>query len=122
MTRVEGSNPRPGDEGFIESAVGAAEEVVHQVAARERNLVDTGLNSWSFELQRYFTELSSHNMAALERLRACKTPFDVLKVEQDWMSARSKSYLESGLRLAKTFAAMAQEVGSVHPQKHGARK
>jgi hypothetical protein len=43
-------------------------------------------------------------MQTIDKLKVCQTPFDVLKVEQEWWSARSRAYLESGVRFAQAFS------------------
>jgi hypothetical protein len=66
--------------------------------------MDRILGDWSAEASTLFDELAAQNNAALERLKTCKDSTDVLKVEQAWVSARSRTFLESGVRFASVFA------------------
>jgi hypothetical protein len=97
-------------ESLAEQIADLADSVVHEAAERERKGAESSLTYWSEEMQRYFGELLQHNMSALEELRACKSSVDVLRVEQRWWSARSKSYMDSGLRLAEAFADVVKEL------------
>jgi len=83
---------------------------------RGRGLLEAGLEAWSHETQRYYDELSSQGAMVMEQLKACQSPVEVLGVEQAWLAARAKAYLESGLRFAQAFATVAQgQMGSTPP-------
>lgn len=81
---------------------------VSETAGRGREMMEAGLEAWTKEAQRFYEELSSQGRSALEQLKACQSPIDVLSVEQAWLAARSKAYLDSGLRFAQAFATVAQ--------------
>jgi hypothetical protein len=68
-----------------------------------------GLRIWEEETSRFLDELIRQDRRTLDRLCECKSPLDVLSVEQDWVRARSRAYLESGLRFAEAFAAISRE-------------
>lgn len=81
-------------------------------AERDCAWADASFTNWSGEIQRYYGELTSQAMNTFEQLRSCRTPFDVLMVEREWWAARSKAYLESGVRLAQTFAEISAKLGA----------
>jgi len=89
-------------------AVEGFNAVFSETAGRGREMMEAGLEAWTQEAQRFYGELSVQGRTALEQLKACQSPVDVLNVEQAWLAARSKAYLESGLRFAQAFAAVAQ--------------
>ena len=88
------------------SAVNAA---MAQAAERGVTVMEAGLAEWAKEAQRFYDEMSAQGAEVLEQLKGCKSPLDVLSVEQAWLAARSKSYLDTGLRFAQAFATVAQD-------------
>lgn len=97
---------------IIADAINAADVAIRQATEREQEWLAAGIDSWSAELTRYFDELSQHAHRTFADLQKCETAFDVLKVEQEWWAARSKAYLESGLRFAQTFSEAAARLGA----------
>ena len=98
-----------GAKGFAPlDAMGGLSGMVGEAAERGRYAMEAGLAAWSGEAQRFYEELASQGRTAIEQLKACQSPIDVLSVEQAWIAARSKAYMESGLRFAQAFAAVAQ--------------
>jgi hypothetical protein len=83
---------------------GGARAAVPDARGREGAWDPGGARIWSEEMRRHFDELAAQGAAVLEDLARCQTPYDVLKVEQAWLMARSKSYFDSGLRFAGIFA------------------
>jgi hypothetical protein len=82
--------------------------MISEAADRGRVTMEASLAAWTEETQRFYDELALQGKVALEQLKKCQSPIEVLNVEQAWVAARSKAYLESGLRFAQTFAAIAQ--------------
>lgn len=74
------------------------------------DVFQSAMQTWLKETQRFQEEMFSQGAAALERLRTCKSPVDVLTVEQAWVAARSRAYLEAGPRFAKILAVVAQDL------------
>jgi hypothetical protein len=102
--------------GFAASeAVESFNAVVSESAGRSREILEAGLEAWTHETQRFYEEMSLQGRAAFEQLKACQSPVDVLSVEQAWLAARSKAYMESSLRFAQAFAAVAQGHKSSEP-------
>jgi hypothetical protein len=78
-------------------------------AAIDGSALSNGLRIWERETSRFLEELIQQDRRTLDQLCECKSPLDVLAVEQDWVRARSRAYLESGLRFAEAFAAISRE-------------
>ena len=93
----------------------AMNAAMSQAAEREVMVMEAGLSEWAKEAQRFYDEMSAQSALVLEQLRGCKSPLDVLSVEQAWMAARSKSYLDTGLRFAHAFATVAQDLKVAAP-------
>lgn len=88
---------------------------ITEATDRSRGVMEAGIEAWTREAQRFQDELSVQGTTALEQLKACKSPLDVLSVEQAWVAARSKAYLETGLRFAQAFATIAQGLKDSDP-------
>ena len=97
--------------------------VFSEAAERGGAVFNAGLRLWQDEATRYVEELAAQGQKTLGRLSDCRTPLDVLSVEQDWVRARSRFYLESSLRFADAFAAVAREAdgGGAERAEAGAR-
>jgi hypothetical protein len=67
-------------------------------------------NVWTNELRREFAAMIDHYATARDRLLKCETVLDVVKVEQDFIAARSKAYFDAGLRVAQLFSATAGDL------------
>ena len=83
---------------------------ITQATGRSREMLEAGLEAWTKEAQRFHEEMSVQGTSALEQLKACTSPLEVLSVEQAWVAARSRAYLETGLRFAQAFATIAQSL------------
>jgi hypothetical protein len=103
------SAPAIEDLGMIGDAISIAVE-------RNSALVGAGLKIWRDESTRFIVDFASQNSAIFSRLCECKSPLDVLTVEQDWVRLRSRAYLESSLRFAEAFAAVAKANGAASPR------
>lgn len=71
---------------------------------RTSAMFDAGLNYWRTEYLRWVDEAAADGRATFARLLKSKTPLDVLSAEHDWLRARSRSFLESGIRLVDALA------------------
>lgn len=89
--------------GFDLAATALAE-----AADRGGEFVNAGLRVWQTESARFVEEMLIEGERTLARLCECRSPLDVLQVEQDWLRARSRSFLESGLRFADAFSHVAR--------------
>lgn len=100
------STQKAGD--MAADALEGVNTMLNEAADRSRVAMEVSLTAWTEEAQRFYDELALQGQVALEQLKKCQSPLEVLNVEQAWVAARSKAYLESGLRFAQTFAAIAQ--------------
>ena len=83
-----------------------------EAADRSLSALGVGFDAWAKEGQVLFDTLSTQGLTRLDQLKACKSPLDVLTVEQAWFAARSKAYLDSGLRITRTFAHVAESLAA----------
>jgi hypothetical protein len=95
--------------GRPSATTGAVATVFSDAAERGGAVFNAGLRLWEDETTRYVEALTAQGRKTLGQLCECRTPLDVLSVEQDWVRARSRFYLESGLRFADALAAAARE-------------
>ena len=104
-SRVNGGDTSDGKapaEVFTD-AIGASAE--HSYEAFQ-----SAIQNWLAETQRFQEEMFAQGATALEQLRACRSPLDVLSVEQEWLTTRSKAYLDAGPRFGRIFAAVAKDL------------
>ena len=95
--------------GFANAdALNSFNSIITATTERGRAMMEAGLQTWTQEAQRFYDELALQGQAALEQLKTCKSPIDLFGVEQAWMAARSKAYMESGKRFAEAFAAVSE--------------
>jgi hypothetical protein len=87
----------------------AVSAVFSEATERGGAVFNVGLRLWEDATTRYVEDLATEGRKTFGRLCECRTPLDVLSVEQDWVRARSRFYLESGLRFADAFADVARE-------------
>ena len=87
-------------------------DAISKAAVRGQAIVETGLENWESEIERYYKEFAAHNRETLDALAQCKGPVDVLGVEQKWFKARAQAYLDFGMRFAKAFAEIARTIPS----------
>jgi len=90
------------------NVVDIAGTAMSEAAERGQAALQAALNTWSQEAEAFYGQMASQGSAALAQLQACKSPLEVLNVEQAWLAARSKAYLDSGLRFAQAFAQVAR--------------
>ena len=74
-------------------------DVFGATAEQGRDLLAASLRTWVAESRAYVDDLAKDGAEALEGFSKCRTPFDVLIVEQHWLMARSKSWFDASLRL-----------------------
>jgi hypothetical protein len=88
------------DAGSLNGAVPSPSD---QEAAAE-----TGFEAWSREIGRYHDEIARQGRGVLGQLIGCRSPLDVLKVEQAWLGAWSRAHFEARFRFAQAFARVAR--------------
>lgn len=93
-------------------AIEALNTMLEDAGAQGRAFYEGSMKTWSEESQRYFEGLTRDGAAALEQLRACRSPLEVMAVEQAWLAARSGAYLEAAGRLFAANLAVAERVAA----------
>lgn len=84
--------------------LGEVSEVVAETAKRTRAVFDASVKALQSESAKFIDDFSSQSEVALEQIARCKSPLEVIAVQQGWVQARSLAYLQSSLRFAKTLA------------------
>jgi hypothetical protein len=74
------------------------------VAASSRDLINASFETWAQESRSFLEGMAHDNAAAFKRLGACKSPIDVIAVEQTWLLARSSAYFDASRRLLQAAA------------------
>jgi len=93
-------------------AVDVASEALAKAAERGQGALASGLETWTREAQTFYEQMTEQGTTALTQLAACRSPMEVMQVEQAWLKARSKAYLDSGQRFAQAFAKVAENLTS----------
>ena len=75
-----------------------------EVAERGQALTDVTVRAWEAEIGRFFETFAAHSQTALKALGQCKSPTDVVAIEQEWVNNRVQAYFDSGARLGQVFA------------------
>lgn len=84
--------------------LGDVSEGMAMAADQTRAVLDASVKALQSESAKFLDDFSSQSEVALEQMARCKSPLEVIAVQQGWMQARSLAYLQSGLRVAKTLA------------------
>ena len=79
------------------------------VAAKGRDVLTTSFDTWTQESRSFLEGMARDGAEALKALQACKSPLEVLAVEQNWLVARSSAYFEVSRRMLQAAAAVAAE-------------
>ena len=67
-----------------------------------RALFETGVKSWEKEAGGFLEQMSADGAKAWRDLSRCKSPLEMLSVEQAWLATRAKAYMEAGQRIAQS--------------------
>ncbi|MCI3134861.1 phasin family protein [Phenylobacterium aquaticum] len=92
------SDPMAATLAGLESMNTAMAEGMKQV----RTLFETGVKTWEKEAGGFLEQMSADGAQAWRDLSRCKSPLEMLSVEQAWLSTRAKAYLEAGQRIAQS--------------------
>jgi hypothetical protein len=90
---------------------------LNAAAEQGRSLLDSSFRTCAAEVGAFFEELAKDNAEAANEVSRCRTPFEVLAVQQKWLAGRAEAYINAGLRMAlgavlEPEAAAAEEVGA----------
>ena len=106
----------PKDAAFTpEAAMEDAAEAIGAIAERGRSFYENALKTWGAEAHAFVETMAADGAAAVQGLRKCKSPFEALMVEQAWLTARSKAYIEAGRRMMEAGAQSAATVANEAP-------
>jgi hypothetical protein len=98
-----------------EIAVEEAAEAIGAIAERGRSFYENALRTWGEEGHTFLETMAKDGASAFEQLQKCKSPFEALSVEQAWLLARSKAYMEAGRRMFEAGAKTARDVANEAP-------
>jgi hypothetical protein len=73
------------------------------IAVQAENLFSASWRLWAEERQAFVDDMVRDGDEALRELQGCKAPFDLVGVEQTWIMARTKAYIDASMRM---FASM----------------
>jgi hypothetical protein len=104
LERSKASGPE--ESGSDDVAVGNLNGAVPCPSDQEA-ATETGFEAWSQEISRYHDEIARQGRGVLGQLIGCRSPLDVLKVEQAWLGAWSRAHFEARFRFAQAFARVA---------------
>jgi hypothetical protein len=99
-------SPPPTAAAAMETAFSGFQEAMSQ---GERQL-QAGLETFSTESRKFFEGMTDDAAAAFEQFKTCKSPFEALVIEQNWLAKRVQAYLSYGVRLAQ--AATPRQAGA----------
>jgi len=69
------------------------------LAHQSENLTAAAVKTWLDEGQAFFADKARDDAQALQQLQSCKTPLDVISVEQRWIACRAQAYIDAGFRM-----------------------
>lgn len=90
---------------------GAAAPLI-AAAEQTRHLMEAAARTWTDENQAFIDDMVRDSGAALEALQNCQSPLDVIKVEQQWLMARSQAYMDAGMRIMLGAFTQAEEAAA----------
>jgi|GEM_PF-3034854 len=105
MATPDTAPPNGGAQPTPLQALDTISAAVSQATTRGQEMYQASIAAWTQEADNFFSDMTRDGSTALEQLKACKSPIDVLGVEQAWMMARSKAYTAASARFIQ--AAMA---------------
>ncbi len=74
-------------------------DTIEDAVDRGRALAQYNIDGLNGEGRRFMEQMATDAEDALERFKACRSPFDVAAVQQAWFAARAKAYVDTGVRL-----------------------
>lgn len=90
-----------------------------QAAAEQtRTLVDASVKTWVDESRAFMGDMARDGAQALKDLQACKSPLDVINVEQKWLMARAKAYVDASVRMMAGAFSQAEEAAAENAPFH----
>ncbi len=84
------SGPQPADE--LMGTLNAA-------ADQGRELLEASFHTYAAEVRALFDELAKDDAEAAGEVAKCRTPFDLLLVQQKWLAGRAEAYMNASVRM-----------------------
>lgn len=78
---------------------GAAADPFTAAAEQTQHLMKASMKTWVEESRAFAEDLARDSSEALQELQTCKSPLDMIVVEQKWLMARTQAYIDAGVRL-----------------------
>jgi hypothetical protein len=66
-----------------------------------RSFARYNFDEWSGEGRRFLEQMAIDAEEAFEHFRTCKSPLDAMAVQQAWLAARAKAYVDTGFRMLR---------------------
>jgi len=67
-------------------------------AAQAENILTAAMRTWIDESQAFIEDMARDGAEAMQGLQACRSPLDLVAVEQKWLMAHAKDYVDAGVR------------------------
>lgn len=68
-------------------------------AEQGRNIFNSSFHTYAAEVGALFAELAKDDAEAAQDVGKCRTPFELLAVQQKWLAGRTEACLNAGLRM-----------------------
>jgi hypothetical protein len=68
-------------------------------AAQGRNFLRASFHTCAAEMGAFFQELAKDDAKAASEIIACRTPLELLAVEQRWLAARAEAFATASMRM-----------------------
>jgi hypothetical protein len=72
---------------------------LNAAAEQGRDFLAASCRTYAAEVGALFEELSKDDAEAADQLSKCRTPFDLLGVQQKWLAGRAEAYMNAGVRM-----------------------
>ena len=95
-----------------ETLAGDAAQAFAAFAEHGRGAFEAAVRTWGEETHAFLEAMARDGATAFEQLQKCKSPVDAIAVEQAWLMARSKAYMDAGRRILESAVASASPPGN----------
>lgn len=71
----------------------------NSAAEQGRDILDSSFHTYAAGVSAFFEDLAKDDAEAAEAVARCRTPFDVLAVQQKWLTGRAEACMNAGMRM-----------------------
>jgi hypothetical protein len=64
-----------------------------------RDLLSSSFRTYAAEVGALFEDLAKDDARAVDEIAKCRTPFELLAVQQKWLAGRAQAYMNAGARM-----------------------